>query len=307
MNFRVIIPLIMIPVLLMAFDLPKNQQPQQLGSPYYAELINKHVVKSDAKIAFLPSRFISSDAEFINKNTGMKNYLTAVDSFLISNNLAPVNLNTKYKETDLPEMYFGTISEVIDVPLYVNRMPLEGQSPNMIVMAGYRGKKKFQEELKIYMNTNQIDYVVVPILRESFIYPSAPVKEIGIFSSTTASAKKYFIDLGTNHVIKGEKLQSLNDPISVFVISMAMINKEGKMVSMVTEGIGVAPQSKFVEQILNIRTMFGLTEIDALFQVKRDDLETNPKTWEEACKNALLHLKQNNKFIPAQKYQFIIN
>ncbi len=305
MKIRFSISLVAVTLVLLSFDFPKNQQPQQLGSPYYAELINKHKVSADARIAFMKTRYVSFDAEFNQSNSNLNKLSSKVDSFLASKGLKEISFANNYKSIDLPEVYFGTIADVIDVPMYVNRMNLEGQSKTMSVLAFNKGKKKFLEELKVKMQSENIDYLVVPILRESFIYPSAPLKEYGIFKSTTASAKNYYIDLGTNHVIKGERLQSLDDPIGIFIVGMGLMNKEGKMVAMVAEGIDAAPQSKFVEQMLNIRTMFGPQDFNRLLSGRRTDLEGSPLNWEEACKNALLHLKQENKFVPEKKYQFV--
>ncbi|MFN5704655.1 MAG: hypothetical protein ACK45U_02260 [bacterium] len=292
-------------VAFLSFDLPKNQQPQQLGSPYYAELRNKHVVSADAKIGFIPTRYANSDAEFMMANSKMSILLSNIDSVFISQGIKKLTFTNQFKEHELPEMFFGTIGEGLDVPMFVDRTPLEGLPNNRVVLAAYKGKKKFTEQLQAVMNSEQLDYVIVPCLRETLIYPSAPLKERGIFSSTTASAKNYFIDLGTNNVIKGDKIQSLNDPIGVLVLCAGLMNKEGKVVSIVSEGIVVAKQSSFVEQVLNIRTLFAPSDINAVINSTRDDLADTPLVWSQATLNALMHLRQQYKAIPTQKYMML--
>lgn len=286
----------------LSFDLPKNQQPQQLGSPYYAELRNKHVVSVNAKIGFIPTRYANSDAEFMLANSKMSALLTNIDSIFISKGLDKISIDNNFKSNDLPEMFFGTISEVLDVPMFVDRTPLEGLPNNRVVLAGYKGKKKFVEYLQAQMNAQQLDYVLVPCLRETMIYPSAPLKERGLFSSSTASAKNYFIDLGTNYIIKGEKIQSLNDPIGVLVLCAGLMNKEGKIVSIVSEGLISAKQSSFVEQVLNIRTLFGPNDINSVLSTKRNDLSDAPYVWSQATQNVLMHLKQEYKSTSSHKY-----
>jgi hypothetical protein len=305
MKTKSLILFIFLSLAFLSFDLPKNQQPQQLGSPYYAELRNKHVVSADAKIGFIPTRFANSDAEFMMANSKMSILLNSIDSVLISQGIKKVTFSNQFKENDLPEMFFGTIAEGLDVPMFVDRTPLEGLPNNRVVLASYKGKKKFIEQLQFVMNSDQLDYMIVPCLRETLIYPSAPLKEKGIFSSTTASAKKYFIDLGTDYVIKGEKIQSLNDPIGVLVLCAGLMNKEGKVVSIVSEGIVVAKQSSFVEQVLNIRTLFAPSDINAVLNTKRTDLIDAPLVWSQATLNALMHLRQQYKATASQKYMIL--
>lgn len=137
------------------------------------------------------------------------------------------------------------------------------------------------------------------------IYPSAPLKERGIFSSTSASAKNYFIDLGTDYIVKGDKIQSLNDPIGVMVLCAGLMNREGKVVSIVSEGMAMAKQSSFVEQVLNIRTLFAPADINSIINSKRNDLADNPFVWNQATLNVLMHLKQEYKPTNTQKYRML--
>lgn len=292
-------------VAFLSFDLPKNQQPQQLGSPYYAELRNKHIVSVDAKIGFIPSRYANSDADFMASNSKMSVLLGNIDSVFISKGLKKINFSTQYKAHELPDMFFGSITDVADVPMFVDKTPLEGLPNNRVVLAAYKGKKKFIEELKTLMIDENLDYVLAPCIRETLIYPSAPLKERGIFSSTSASAKNYFIDLGTDYIVKGDKIQSLNDPIGVMVLCAGLMNREGKVVSIVSEGMAMAKQSSFVEQVLNIRTLFAPADINSIINSKRNDLADNPFVWNQATLNVLMHLKQEYKPTNTQKYRML--
>lgn len=292
MRTRLLILLTSLSFVVLSFDLPKNQQPQQLGSPYYAELRNKHIVGVNSKIGFLSTRYANSDSVFMMNNSKMSVLLNNIDSVFNSKGLKKVNINTQYKSHELPEMFFGTIADVADVPMFVDKTPLEGLPNTRVVLAAYKGKKKFVDELKALMITEQLDYVLVPCIRETLIYPSAPLKERGIFSSTSASAKNYFIDLGTDYVVKGDKIQSLNDPIGVMVLCVGMMDKEGRVVSIVAEGFALAKQSNLIEQVLNIRTLFAPSDVITILNTKRTDLIELPFVWSQATINALMHLKQ---------------
>ncbi len=305
MKTKSLIFLVFLSLVFLSFDLPKNQQPQQLGSPYYAELRNKHVVSADAKIGFIPTRYANSDAEFMMANSKMSILLSNIDSVFISQGIKKVTFSNQFKEHELPEMFFGTIAEGLDIPMFVDRTPLDGLPNNRVVLASYKGKKKFIEQLQAVMNSEQLDYMIVPCLRETLIYPSAPFKEKGIFSTTTASAKNYFIDLGTNYVLKGGVIQSLNDPIGVLVLCAGLMNKDGKVVSIVSEGLVVAKQSSFVEQVLNVRTLFAPADINAVINKTRADLSDAPLVWNQATLNALMHLRQQYKATTTQKYMML--
>lgn len=305
MKTRLSILLIALSILFQSFDLPKNQQPQQLGSPYYAELRNKHVVAADAKIGFIPTRYANSDVEFMVNNSKMSVLLGNIDSVFISKGIKKIEFGTSFKSHELPDMFFGTITDAAEVPTYVDKTPLEGLPNNRVVLAAYKGKKKFVEELKAKMIAEQIDYVIVPCLRETLIYPSAPLKGRGIFSSTTASAKNYFIDLGTDYIVKGDKIQSLNDPIGVMVLCAGLMNREGKVVSIVSEGIAIAKQSSFVEQVLNIRTLFAPSDVSTIIDSRRIDIAEAPYVWSQATLNVLLHLKQEYRAVSTQKYRML--
>lgn len=285
----------------LSFDFPKNQQPQMLGSPYYAELVNKHMVAENAKIGFLPTQLCSFDQEFIRANSNVSSLLQKMDSVYTASNYLKIEGIGSNKNMELPEIYFGPMNDAMDVPMYVTKS-LEGYAKNQIVMTPYKGKKKINTAIVEQMKAKNLDYILVPCLRETFIYPSGILKSTGIFSSTNSSAKNYYIDLGTNHVIKGEKMQSLNDPIGVFVLSVGLMNKDGKMVAMVTEGICKSEQSNLFEQILDIRTQSGPSELSKVINLKRNDLPTNPFAWQEAQQQAVLHLLQKNTFVPSVKY-----
>jgi hypothetical protein len=276
------------------------------GSPYYAELVNKHKVSETSKIGYLPSRYSNFDEVFMLSNSSLNKLLMNIDSFFQSKSAIKIQVQNNYKSQDYPDVYFGPMNEGVERPLYVQSQ-IEGYAPNQIVMAAFKGKKKLNTELVSYMNANNIDYILVPCLRETFVYPSGIIKEKGILNSTSSSAKNYYIDLGTNHVIKGEKLQSLSDPIGVFVICVGLMNKEGKMVAMVTEGVGMLQHSNIAEQIANIRTMAAPKDIDYFLTKKRNDLPNQPYNWEEACNNAYLHLLQKNTFVQSVKYQMNTN
>lgn len=306
MKIKLIAVFVFISIIQLAFDLPKNQQPQMFGSPYYAELINKHKVSEQAKFGYLPSRYANFDEPFMSSNSSVMQLLLSVDSFFQSKSAIKIQVQGKFKSQDFPEVYFGPMNEGIERPLYVQSQ-IEGYAPNQVVMAATKGKKKLNAELVSLMNANNLDYLFIPVLRETFVYPSGTLKEKGIVSSTSLSAKNYYIDLGTNHVIKGEKLQSLSDPVGVFVLCVGLMNKEGKIVAMVTEGLGMLQQSNLAEQILNIRTMAAPKDIDYFLTKKRSDLPNQPFAWEEACNQAYLHLMQNNTFVPSVKYMMNMN
>lgn len=301
MKTRIIAIVFLLSVMQLSFDFPKNQQPQMLGSPYYAELIAKHVVAENAKIGFLPTQLSSFDQEFIRANSNVSTLLKRMDSVYTSKNYVTIEGITATKSMELPEVYFGPMNDEMDIPMYVTRN-MEGYAKNQIVMTPYKGKKKINAAIVEQMKAKNLDYILVPCLRETFVYPSGILKSAGIFSSSTSSAKNYFVDLGTNHVLKGEKIQSLNDPIGVLVLSIGLMNKEGKMVAMVTEGICKSEQSNFVEQILDIRTQGGPSEYSKALNFKREDLPAKPYAWEEAQHNAILHLMQKNTFVPSVKY-----
>ncbi len=302
MKVKLIAILFIISVVQLSFDLPKNQQPQMFGSPYYAELVVNHSIKTDAKIGFLPTRYANFDEVFMLSNSSVGTLLQKIDSTLESTSAQKINLEIAVKSNDLPEVYFGPMNETMEQPLYVQRN-IEGYAPNQVVMAAYKGKKKVNTYIIELMNKHQLDYILVPCLRETFVYPSGILKEKGLLSSTSASAKNYYIDLGTNHVIKGEKIQALNQPVGVFVLCMGLMNKQGKMVSMVSEGLGMLKQSNIAEQILSIRTLSAPQDINKFLNKKRDDLSNAPYCWEEATHNAYLHLMQRNGFVPKVKFQ----
>jgi hypothetical protein len=306
MKLKLIAVFVFVSIIQLSFDLPKNQQPQMFGSPYYAELINKHKVSEQAKFGYLPSRYANFDEPFMSSNSSVIQLLLGVDSFFQSKSAIKIHVQGKFKSHDFPEVYFGPMNEGIDRPLYV-QSHIEGYAPNQVVMAATKGKKKLNAELISLMNANNLEYLFVPVLRESFVYPSGILKERGILSSTSSSAKNYYIDLGTNHVIRGEKLQSLSDPVGVFVLCVGLMNKEGKIVAMVSEGLGMLQQSNIAEQILNIRTKAAPKDIDYFLTKKRSDLPNQPLAWEEACTQAYLHLMQKNTFVPSVKYQMNTN
>lgn len=302
MKTKLLILITTIASISLSFTWPKNQQPQMFGSPYYAELKGKLKIDENAKFGFISTRFSSNDGAFMKRQSSIGDLMLKIDSFFINKNISTINISSNGSSANYPDVYFGPMNETIDQPMYVQKQ-VQGYAPNQVVMAAYKGNKKVNKELIAVMQSQNLDYIFVPILRETLIYPSGILKEFGPFSSTSASSKKYYLDLGTNHVLTGEKFQSLNDPIGVFVLCVGLMNKEGKIVSVVTEGITTAKQSNFFEQVLDIRTGNSPAEISNAINLRRKDLPGNPFNWEEATKNAYLHLMQKNTFVPKVKYK----
>jgi hypothetical protein len=240
-------------------------------------------VPPTARIGFLPARLQHDAAERILQKTKAAVLLDSVNGYLRSRELVPVTLPAAAKPAWLPDVYFGTLEAETMVPPYM-RPECPPDQQKCVLLAGFSGQGKTLAGLREQMRTQNLQYLLVPILRESYIYPSARVSTAGPVSTSGATARSYYFDLGSGYAVERTALRPLDAPEPVLTLTGALLDADGKLVIIGAEGFKIAAEG--AKGFLR-REAFEFTAEDyeaALTTDRRQDLPAAAPNWKVAAK-----------------------
>lgn len=101
--------------------------------------------------------------------------------------------------------------------------------------------------------------------------------------------------LGTDHTIPVPWLSSLESPVDVIYLTGALVDSTGKIRRVGAEGILAAEPSSLFESIIGLRKSISDDKVQAIAEVRRQDLDTQPLAWQEALRNLVNNLVHDGK------------
>jgi|GEM_PF-6804344 len=264
-------------------------------SPYYHAYQRKAIPGAAARIGVLPARLQHPAADRILADTRAQELLDSLGRFLGRQpGFTPVAMPAGVKPQHLPDVYFGTTAQELpeQLPGFVASLGCPNPGQSCVQLAGWNGQGSTREALVALMAAQKLDYLLIPIVRESAIYFSQKMKKTGLLSGGSASATSYYLDQGSGHVEHFTRLEDLNGTADLLVLTGALIDTKGRLVLVGAEtlknlGVGFQPG----RMVANKPYTALPADYNALLRpLLRDDLPGTPPAWQEAASQLSLRL-----------------
>ncbi|MDO7874645.1 hypothetical protein Q5H93_07865 [Hymenobacter sp. ASUV-10] len=280
-------------------------------SPYYHAYQPKAIPGANARIGVLPVRLQHPAAARILAQTRAPELLDSLTRYLSRQpGLLPVALPAGAKSNSLPEVYFGSPDQELPgtLPGYVLNLQNPNPGKGVVQLAGWNGQGKTRQLLLELMVTQKLDYLLVPLVRESQLYFSMKTASAGPFSTGGATATDYYLDSGSGHVQHLTRLENLNATTTVLALAGALINAKGEVVLIGAEGLGDTGSGLQPARLGN-NEAYEFTAADynkLLAPARRADLPGNPPAWQEAANQLTQRLTGRQPYAEASPYLFLL-
>ena len=282
-------------------------------SPYYHAYQPKAIPGAPARIGVLPVRLQHPAAARILSKTRAQVLLDSVTRFLGRQpGLTPVALPDGVKQNRLPDVFFGSTSQDTpgSIPGYLYNVKCPNPGYDCVQLVGWPGQGAARQALVDLMAAQKLDYLLLPLLRESNIYLSQQMKSNGPVSSGSATATDYYLDQGSGHVDHFTRLESLDATVGMLTLAGALIDAKGNLVLVGAEGIkhlgvGLIPTKA---RLLNTEPYQALPADydEILLPLQRPDLPTPRPAWQEAAMQLALRLTGRRPYQEDSPYQLML-
>ena len=280
-------------------------------SPYYQAYQPAKVPPASARIGVLPVQLQHPSAARILSQTRAAELLDSLTRYLGRQpNLQPVAMPAGAKPGHLPAVYFGSPDQVS--PGTVPGFALNLRNPNpgqgVVHLAGWNGQGKTRQALIDLMASQQLNYLLVPLLREAAIYYSMKLGKVGPISAGQVTGNDYYLDEGSNHVRHFKRLENLNSRADLLVLAGALIDAQGRLVLIGAEGLADNGTGFQPNRLANNEDYtFGKADYEALLRPqRRDDLPGTPVAWQEAAQQLVQRLTGRRPYRESSPYQFLL-
>lgn len=276
-------------------------------SPYYHAYQPRAIPGAAARIGVLPARLAHPAADRIISQTRAPELLDSLSRYLGRQpGLTAVPLPAGVKLSHLPDVYFGSpdYDPLGDLPDYVRNLQNPNPGKGVVQLAGWPGQGKTRQALVALMAARQLDYLLVPIVREANLYFSMKVKSAGPFSTGQATGTDYYLDEGSDHVVHFSRLEDLNSYATVLVLAGALLNARGELVLVGAEGLkdtGVGFQPKRLVTLTPYAVL--APDYDALL---RPAPAGAPALWQPPATQWVQRLTGRRPYRAESPYQFLL-
>lgn len=280
-------------------------------SPYYQAYQPKAMPGAAARIGVLPVRLQHPEAARILAHTRAPELLDSLTRYLGRQpGLLPVALPAGTKMNGLPDVYFGSPDQELPGALPGYALNLQNPNPGkgVVQLAGWNGQGKTRQALLDLMAAQKLDYLLVPLVRESPLYFSMKTASLGPVSTGGATSTDYYLDSGSGHVQHLTRLENLNATTTVLTLAGALLNTKGELVLIGAEGLGDTGSGLQPARLKN-NEAYEFTAADyarLLAPARRADLPGNPPAWQEAADQLTRRLTGRQPYAEASPYVFLL-
>ena len=278
-------------------------------SPYYHTYQPKEILDSAARIGVLPARLQHIAARYIVGKTRAQVLLDSISGFLGRQpGMMPVALPAEAKANSLPDVFFGTRAQELPgtLPGYVQNLKCSSSGYNCVQLTGWAGQGATRKALVELMAAQQLDYLLVTMVREACLHLSRKSDSAGSIAAGSA-ASDYYLDLGSGHVVPFKGLEDPDGTVGMLVLTGALLDAKGNLVMVGAEGLkslgdGLQPK----RLVVNEPYMALGTDYDALLlPLLRADLPTPRPAWQEATEQLALRLTGRRPSQEDSPYQLL--
>ncbi len=189
---------------------------------------------------------------------------------------------------DYPYLFIGN-PDMIGSPVHI-QPDEDGDTPRTVLYA-LHPTKAFKEQFTPNMDKEGCQYA---------LFITIGFSEYFVRQRDWLGKKELY--LGTGHRIPLKWLTSLDDPVEVLHFTGVLLNREGKVICSGAEGILAAKTASFFQSIINLQnTIDNETVRQLTTEIKREDLQGQPLTYQVALQNLVANLlKRPDRRIEAQ-------